>query len=103
MSKAKKMHESCTTTSFNKYTLKLQSEVGTRSKNWPGIVPRTWWELFQELRGNWVGIVPRTESLNNGSMHREDRNKQGVLGGVPGTCARTPHPRKRCSGCFRNE
>ncbi len=35
------------------------------------------------------------EFVNNGSMHREDRNKQGVLGGVLGKCARTPRPGKR--------
>ena len=47
-----------------------------------------------------VVVFEMNDSLKNGSMNREDRNKQGVLGGVLGQCARTPHPRKRRCGCL---
>ena len=46
-------------------------------------------------------VFEMNESLDNGSMHREKRNKQGVLGGVLGKCARTPHPGKQCTAFGR--
>ena len=47
-------------------------------------------------------VFEMNESLDNASVYRENRNKQGVLGGVLRQCARTPHPGKRCGGCFQN-